>query len=52
MKEIFEVFVADGARADAVRGDHAFFGVIKKMVLEVLVPDWDVHGGEGPHAYC
>lgn len=51
MKKVFEVFVADGACADAVEFDHAFFGVVEEVVLEVLVPGGEVHGGEGPHAY-
>lgn len=52
MEEIFEEFVAGGARCDAVRGNHAFFGAVEEMVEEVLVPGGDVHGWEGSHAYC
>lgn len=45
-EEVLEVLVADGARGDVVRDDHAVLGDVEEVVEEVLVPDRGAGGGE------
>ena len=49
-EEVLEVFVADGARGDVVRQDHAVLGDVEEVVEKVLVPDGGIGGGEAAQA--